>query len=278
MARKGITLTDAALKDLLDEAYERYARPEFIADDPIRIPRSFITREDAEVIGFLAATIAWGQRVTIINNAKKLVELMDDAPHDFVMNSTEADLSRLDRFVHRTFNGIDARHFMRGLKHLYAEHGGIEKAFLDNGEVGELGTAIGRFKSRFFEPEHQARTRKHVADPSKGSNAKRINMYLRWMVRPDDRGVDLGLWKLIPASALHVPLDVHTGRVARELGLLKRTQDDWKSVVELTEKLREFDPLDPVKYDIALFGIGVDHSKAMRVTRSVPRSSTARSK
>jgi len=247
-------------------------------DDPIRIPRSFCKRADAETIGFLTATIAWGQRITIINNAKKLVELMDDAPHDFVMNATEADLSGLDRFVHRTFNGIDARHFIRGLKHLYAEHGGIENAFLDNGETGEMGSAIARFKSRFFEPTHQTRTRKHVADPSKGSNAKRINMYLRWMVRPNDRGVDLGLWKLIPPSALHVPLDVHTGRVARELGLLKRKQDDWKSVVELTEKLREFDPLDPVKYDIALFGIGVDHSKAMRVTRSVPRSSTARSR
>ncbi len=263
---------------MLDEAYERYARPEFIANDPIHIPRAFGRREDAEIIGFLVATIAWGQRVTIINNAKKLVRLMDEAPHDFVMNATEADLSRLDRFVHRTFNGTDARQFMRGLRHLYTEHGGIENAFLDNGEIGEMGAAIARFKSRFFEPAHQSRTRKHVADPSKGSNAKRINMYLRWMVRPDDRGVDLGLWKKIPASALHVPLDVHTGRVARELGLLKRTQDDWKSVVELTEKLREFDPLDPVKYDIALFAIGVDHSNTKRVVRSVPISSVARSK
>ncbi len=278
MARRSGRLKHAELKDLLDSAYERYARPEFITDDPIHIPRSFSKRADAETIGFLTATIAWGQRVTIISNAKKLVSLMDKAPFDFVMNATEADLSRLDRFVHRTFNGIDARHFMRGLKHLYVEHGGIENAFLDNGETGGMVSTIGRFKARFFEPVHQARTRKHVADPSKGSNAKRINMYLRWMVRPDDRGVDLGLWKRIPASALHVPLDVHTGRVARELGLLKRTQDDWKSVVELTEKLREFDPLDPVKYDIALFGIGVDHSKAMRTTRSVPRSSTARSK
>ncbi len=257
MAGKSAKLTHTELKDLLDSAYDRFARPEFITDDPIRIPRSFSRREDAEVIGFLTATIAWGQRVTIINNAKKLVTLMDEAPFDFVMNATDADLSRLDRFVHRTFNGIDARHFMRGLKHLYAEHSGIENAFLDNGEVRDLGSAIARFKTRFFEPTHQARTQKHVADPSKGSNAKRINMYLRWMVRPDDRGVDLGLWKKIPASMLHVPLDVHTGRVARELGLLKRAQDDWKSVVELTEKLREFDPLDPVKYDIALFGIGV---------------------
>ncbi len=278
MARKRTKLTHAELKELLDTAYDRFARPEFITDDPIHIPRSFSKKADAETIGFLTATIAWGQRVTIINNAKKLVLLMDDAPHDFVMNATEAELTRLDRFTHRTFNGIDARHFIRGLNHVYAEHGGIENAFLANGEVGDLGAAIARFKSRFFEPEHPARTRKHVADPSKGSNAKRINMYLRWMVRPDDRGVDLGLWKKIPASVLHVPLDVHTGRVARELGLLERTQDDWKSVVELTEKLREFDPLDPVKYDIALFGIGVDHSKTRRVTRSVPRSSTTRTR
>ncbi|MBP7514988.1 MAG: TIGR02757 family protein [Flavobacteriales bacterium] len=276
MGRKGSKLTSSELKALLDSAYERYARPEFVEDDPINIPRAFSRREDAETIGFLTATIAWGQRVTIINNAKKLVGLLDGAPFEFVMNATETDLSQLDRFVHRTFNGIDARHFIRGIRHLYVAHGGIEHAFLENGEVGEMGAAIARFKSRFFEPSHEARTRKHVADPSKGSNAKRINMFLRWMVRPDDHGVDLGLWKRIPAAALHVPLDVHTGRVARELGLLKRKQDDWKSVVELTGQLRKFDPLDPVKYDIALFGIGVDHSKAMRVTRSVPRSSTAR--
>lgn len=266
------------LKKVLDEAYDRYARPEFIENDPIRIPRSFARREDAETIGFLTATIAWGQRVTIINNAKRLVQLMDDAPHDFVMNAGASDLSRLDRFVHRTFNGVDARHFIAGLRHLYIRYGGLENAFLLNGRIEDLGDAITLFKQRFFEPSHQARTRKHVADPSKGSNAKRVNMYLRWMVRPDDRGVDLGLWKKIPASALHVPLDVHTGRVARELGLLKRAQDDWKSVIELTGQLREFDPQDPIKYDIALFGIGVDHSKAMRVTRSVPRSSTARSR
>ena len=268
----------AELKILLDEAYDRYARPEFITNDPIHIPRSFIARADAEIIGFLTATIAWGQRVTIINNARRLVLLMDETPHDFVMNATEVDLDRIDRFVHRTFNGIDLRYFIRGIRHLNTVHGGLENAFLDNGEIGDMGSAIARFKSRFFEPTHQARTRKHVADPSKGSNAKRINMYLRWMVRPNDRGVDLGLWKKIPASALHVPLDVHTGRVARELGLLKRTQDDWKSVVELTEKLREFDPLDPVKYDIALFAIGVDHSNTKRVVRSVPISSAARSK
>ena len=247
------------LKKLLDEAYDRYARPEFITSDPIHIPRSFSTRADAEVIGFLTATIAWGQRVTIINNAKKLVLLMDGSPSDFVLHATGHDLERLDRFVHRTFNGTDARQFVMGLRHLHMHHGGLENAFLQGGKLGDMGTAIARFKSRFFEPEHLPRTRKHVADPSKGSNAKRINMYLRWMVRPADRGVDLGLWKRISPAELMVPLDVHTGRVARELGLLKRTQDDWKSVVELTEQLRKLDPMDPVKYDIALFALGVNH-------------------
>jgi uncharacterized protein (TIGR02757 family) len=272
-----VALTGRRFKELsvlLNDAYAQYAEPAFIEHDPIQLPRSFTSR--AETIGFLTATIAWGQRVTIISNAKKLVGLMDEAPHDFVMNATAREIERLDPFVHRTFNGIDLRHFVHGLRHLYTEHGGIEEAFLMNGRIDDMCAAIARFKSRFFEPAHQPRTQKHVADPSKGSNAKRINMYLRWMVRPNDRGVDLGLWKKIPASALHVPLDVHTGRVARELGLLKRTQDDWKSVIELTEALREFDPLDPVKYDIALFAIGVDHSKATRVVRSVPLSSEAR--
>ncbi len=265
---------------LLDEAYDRFARPEFIADDPIRIPRSFARREDAETIGFLTATIAWGQRKTIITNAKRLVQLLDEAPHDFVMNASPHDLSRLDRFVHRTFNGVDLRHFIIGLRHMNSAHGGLENSFLANGKLDDIAVAIALFKQRFFEPVHLPRTRKHVADPSKGSNAKRINMFLRWMVRPNDRGIDLGLWKKVPVSALHVPLDVHTGRVARELGLLKREQDDWKSVIELTGQLRKLDPLDPIKYDIALFGLGVDayRSKATRAVRSVPRSSVARKK
>jgi uncharacterized protein (TIGR02757 family) len=167
-------------------------------------------------------------------------------------------MHRLERFVHRTFNGVDLLHFGRGLRHLYAEYGGLEEAFLEQGTFGDAATAIARFKQRFFEPAHEPRTQKHVADPGKGSNAKRINMYLRWMVRPNDRGVDLGLWKRIRPAELMVPLDVHTGRVGRELGLLTRTQDDWKAVEELTARLREFDPEDPVKYDIALFALGVD--------------------
>ncbi|MBK8226324.1 MAG: TIGR02757 family protein [Flavobacteriales bacterium] len=251
------------LKALLDEAYDRFARPSFIADDPIQVPRAFSKREDAEVIGFLTATIAWGQRKTIISNAWKLARLMDERPHEFVMNADATDLKHVSGFVHRTFNGIDLKHFVIGLRHLYANHGGIEQAFLENGAVGDMGLAIARFKQRFFEPGHQPRTRKHVADPAKGSNAKRINMYLRWMVRPDDRGVDLGLWKRIKPSDLIVPLDVHTGRVSRELGLLTRKQDDWKAVEELTNALHSFDASDPVKYDIALFALGVEGAKAV---------------
>ncbi len=255
---------NSALKTLLDEAYDRFARPRFIQDDPIQVPRAFSRREDAEVIGFLTATIAWGQRKTIVANSWKLARLMEERPFDFVMNADAADLKHVSGFVHRTFNGEDLRHFVSGLRHVYANHGGIEQAFLDHDAIGDMGLAIARFKQRFFEPGHQPRTRKHVADPSKGSNAKRINMYLRWMVRPDDRGVDLGLWKRMKPSDLMVPLDVHTGRVARELGLLTRGQDDWKAVEELTAALREFDRSDPVKYDIALFGLGVESARARR--------------
>jgi len=249
------------LSALLEEAYDRHARPTFIAEDPIQIPRSFAKREDAETIGFLTATIAWGQRKTIIANAKKLVMLMDEAPHDFILHATEEDLDRLYPFIHRTFNGIDLRHFILGLRHVFAEYGGIENAFLEKGKLGDMANGIARFKQRFFEVEHQPRTQKHVADPSKGSNAKRINMYLRWMVRPNDRGVDIGLWKKITPAQLMVPLDVHTGRVGRELGLLKRTQDDWKAVVELTDALRAIDPVDPVRFDIALFALGVNEAR-----------------
>ncbi|MBK6341097.1 MAG: TIGR02757 family protein [Flavobacteriales bacterium] len=255
------------LKALLDEAYDRLARPAFITDDPIQVPRAFSKREDAEVIGFLTATIAWGQRKTIIANAWKLARLMDDRPHDFVMNADAADLKHVSGFVHRTFNGIDLQHFIHGLRHLHTAHGGLESAFLnDAGRIDSMAEAIPRFKRWFFEPKHQARTQKHVADPSKGSNAKRINLYLRWMVRPNDRGVDLGLWNRIKPADLMVPLDVHTGRVARALGLLTRKQDDWKAVEELTASLREFDAADPVRYDLALFGLGVGRARPGRAS------------
>lgn len=262
--RASAPLSTAEVAALLDEAYQRLAVPAFTADDPIQVPRSFANRADAEVIGFLTATIAWGQRKTIIANAWKLARLMGGTPHAFVMEASAKELGHLASFVHRTFNGTDLHHFVLGLRHLYSAHGGLEEAFLPAAAVRELppmAVMISTFRQRFFEPPHAARTEKHVADPIRGSNAKRINMFLRWMVRPADRGVDLGLWKQIPPSALHVPLDVHTGRVARELGLLHRKQDDWKAVVEITEALRRFDPVDPVKYDIALFGLGVGRER-----------------
>lgn len=268
------------LRELLDQAYHRYATPDFSTVDPIQLPRAFTALADAEVIGFLTATIAWGQRRTIIANAWKLARLMDERPHAFVMEADASDLRHLHGTVHRTFNAIDLRHFVRGLRHLYTVHGGLEDAFLLNGSLGDMGLAIARFRARFFEPSHLPRTRKHVADPGKGSNAKRINMFLRWMVRPADRGVDLGLWRRITPAQLMVPLDVHTGRVGRELGLLRRRQDDWKAVEELTAALRLFDPQDPVKYDIALFGLGVADHRAIntRVVRVKPTASVARSK
>lgn len=252
------------VRDLLEDAYHRFATPAFIVDDPVQVPRAFALQEDAEVIGFLTATIAWGQRNTIIRNAWRMAELMDRAPHEFTMHASASELKRTSTFVHRTFNGADLRCFILALRHLYRKHERLEAAFLPENpsiQPPPMAEMIGTFRMRFFQPAHPARTEKHVANPVLGSNAKRINMFLRWMVRPADRGVDLGLWKRIPPSALYVPLDVHTGRVARELGLLHRKQDDWKSVEELTLALRSFDPADPVKYDIALFGLGVSAGK-----------------
>lgn len=260
--RPSSSLSQRRLKELLDNAHRRFATPDFVADDPLQVPRSFADRGNAEVIGFLTATIAWGQRRTIIANALRLAELMDHAPLDFVLHASPADLRPLDRFVHRTFNGTDLRYFVRALRHLHLAHGGLEDAFLPDDPAAPwiAAEAIHRFKQRFFALRHPARTTKHVADPLKGSNAKRLNMYLRWMVRPATHGVDLGLWTRIPTAQLMVPLDVHTGHVARALGLLHRTQDDWKAVEELTAALRRLDPVDPVKYDLALFGLGVEGS------------------
>jgi uncharacterized protein (TIGR02757 family) len=268
------------VKQLLEEAYERYARPDFVHADPVQVPRAFPRREDAEIMGFLTATIAWGQRTTIISNAFRMARLMDQRPFDFVMNADERDLSRLAGFAHRTFNASDLEHFVLALRHLHVTYGGLEEAFLLEGRFDDAITAITRFRQRFFERDHLPRTRKHVADPSRGSNAKRINMFLRWMVRPDDRGIDLGLWDRIPIPALMVPLDVHTGRTARGLGLLTRKQDDARSVIELTENLRQLDPLDPIKYDIALFALGVEGQRVQtrRVVAAAPLSSEARSR
>ena len=245
------------LKDFLDEKVSLYNHPKFIESDPIQIPHQFILKEDIEIAGFLSATIAWGNRKSIINNAYKMMELMHQSPHDFVLNHTEKDLEKLKTFVHRTFNGDDFIQFITSLKHLYTKYNGLEAVFSHHAETHSMQQAIHEFKLKFFEIQHLNRTTKHISDPLKNSAAKRINMFLRWMVRNDGAGVDLGIWKSIKPSQLSCPLDVHSGNVARKLGLLKRTQNDAKALLELDTNLRKLDPTDPVKYDFALFGLGV---------------------
>ncbi|WP_142786441.1 TIGR02757 family protein [Changchengzhania lutea] len=250
-------LKTSELKDFLDTKVELYNNPKFIESDPIQIPHLFHKKEDIEIAGFLTATIAWGNRKSIINNGKKLVELMDHAPHEFILNHDENDLIPLQGFVHRTFNGHDCIQFIKSLKNIYTKHDGLENVFSSHAEAHSLQKTISEFKSIFFEMDHLARTEKHISDPLKNSAAKRINMFLRWMVRNDYAGVDFGIWKTLNASQLSCPLDVHSGNVARKLGLLKRKQNDAKAVLELDTALRDLDSTDPVKYDFALFGLGV---------------------
>jgi len=245
--------------DFLEEKTALYNSAAFVESDPISIPHLFSKKEDIEIAGFIAATIAWGQRITILKNARSLVELMDDSPHQFITGFQNADLKRFKNFVHRTFNGIDCIYFFRALKNIYNKHGGLEKVFLSGlrAEDTDLKSSIIHARNIFFELPHQKRSEKHFSNPAAGSAAKRINMFLRWMVRKDKSGVDFGIWKSISPALLCCPLDVHSGRVARKLGLLSRKQNDWKAAAELTSMLRTFDPDDPVKYDIALFGLGV---------------------
>ncbi|NNM22810.1 MAG: TIGR02757 family protein [Flavobacteriaceae bacterium] len=245
------------LKDFLDEKSDFYNRPEFIQTDPIQIVHGFESKEDIEIAGFLTATISWGNRKSIITSATKMMDCMDRSPFEFVMNHTEEDLRSLDHFVHRTFNAQDLKYFIRSLQHIYLNKGGLERVFASNATKKSLQEAIHRFKQVFFELPHHPRTEKHVSDPLKNSAAKRINMFLRWMVRPNDSGVDFGLWNSLHPSQLSCPLDIHTGNVARKLGLIKRAQNDAKTVKELDHSLRTMDPEDPVKYDFALFGLGV---------------------
>ncbi|MUP45831.1 TIGR02757 family protein [Gramella sp. BOM4] len=247
----------AELKEFLDQKVIQYNTPEFIDSDPVQIPHLFQKKEDIEISGFLTATIAWGNRKSILNNAEKLMNIMDRSPYDFIMNHEETDLKNLDGFVHRTFNSVDLQYFVRALQNIYQNHGGMESIFLDHSERDSLQPAIHHFKSIFFELPHQPRTEKHVSDPLKNSAAKRLNMFLRWMVRQDQAGVDFGIWKNISPALLSCPLDVHSGNVARKLGLLKRKMNDAKALAQLDANLRKMDPSDPVKYDFALFGLGV---------------------
>jgi len=246
------------LKEFLDEKADLYNRPSFIEHDPVSIPHRFSKKEDIEISGFLAATIAWGNRTMILRNANRLMELMDAAPYDFIMNFNTRDLARMDKFLHRTFNSEDLLYFLHALRNIYRKKGGLEAVFIKHKTSDSLQPAIHELKNVFFELPHSSRTEKHVSDPYKGSAAKKINMFLRWMVRNDDRGVDFGIWKSISPSVLSCPLDVHSGNIARQLGILTRKQNDAKAVEELDSALRSFDPADPVKYDFALFGLGVN--------------------
>jgi uncharacterized protein (TIGR02757 family) len=254
-------MNPSELKDFLDEKVIQYNNLDFIESDPVQIPHLFSIKEDIEIAGFLSATIAWGNRKMIIKNSHRMMDLMGNAPYDFVMSHTENDLQRLETFVHRTFNGQDFASFIRSLQHIYKNHGGLETVFTQDQSQGIETTSTQRsiheFKKIFFEIPHQYRTQKHISDPLNNSAAKRINMYLRWMIRQDNKGVDLGIWKSISPAALSCPLDVHSGNVARKLGLLIRKQNDGKALAELDLQLRILDSADPVKYDFALFGLGV---------------------
>lgn len=248
-------LKDDEIKDLLEVKYRQFNNPDFIETDPISIPHLFSKKEDIEIAGFIVATIAWGQRPTILKNGRCFLDMMENTPHDFILQASVPEIKRFKKFVHRTFNGEDAIYFIKALKHIYAHHGGLEAAMCSIPD--DLAASISHFRSLFLSSGKTQRTHKHIADPLKNSSAKRICMYLRWMVRKDKSGVDFGIWKKLHPSQLYAPLDLHSGHTARQLGLITRHQDDWKSVSELTLNLRKFDPLDPVKYDFALYGLGV---------------------
>lgn len=250
-------LSTDELREFLDEKARLYNNPRFLESDPIQIPHLFSAKEDIEIAGFLTATISWGKRVAIIKSAHRLMDLLGSAPYDFVLSHSEKQLERLEGFVYRTFNSTDLTFFIRGLRFLYKDCGGLETVFSKYQSADSLQPAIHQLKQLFFSIPHPDRTRKHLPDPFTGSAAKRVNMYLRWMVRNDTRGVDFGIWKQIPPSILSCPLDVHTGNVARKLGLINRRQNDSKAVMQLDEQLRILDPTDPVKYDFALFGLGI---------------------
>lgn len=288
--RAGVVPNSSSIKDFLDAKADLYNRPSFIERDPIRIPHRFSRKQDIEIMGFWSAVLAWGQRPVILKKAAELVGHMDGAPYDFVRNHQESDLKRFLNFKHRTFNATDALYFLHFFHQYYQENDSLENAFFDdNADSTEINPGAGNrilsgskslasglipvepvqqalitFHDRFCQdPFFPSRTRKHIATPARNSSCKRLLMFLRWMVRQDDRGVDFGLWTRLRPSQLVMPIDVHVNRVARRLGLLTSRnaappQPDWKAALELTETLRRFDPADPVRYDFALFGLGVE--------------------
>jgi uncharacterized protein (TIGR02757 family) len=247
------------IKAFLEEKYIQYNNPSFIECDPISIPHGFRESKDREISGFLTAAIAWGRRDLILRSSRLMLELMDNSPYEFIMSANENELLRFTRFVHRTFNGTDCIYFLRGLRYIYSNFGSMEDVILQGmKDSGSVKDGLSQLRLTFFSLPHAIRNEKHFADVTGGAAGKRLNMFLRWMVRNDNFGVDFGIWKKIDPATLYIPLDLHSGNTARRLGLLTRKMNDWKAVEELTAILREFDPADPVKYDFALFGLGVN--------------------
>lgn len=245
------------IREILESNYNKYCKIDFIYNDPISIPHIFSQKEDIEIIAFLVATIAWGNRKMILKNGKNIVNLLEKKPYDFIINSSESDLKSLNKFVHRTFNGEDLIYFIKSLKNIYKNYSGLEEILTKSNNMYEnFKTLYDIFFPNDIEP---TRTRRQLANVSKGSAAKRLNMFMRWMVRKDDRKVDFGIWRNFSPANLFMPLDVHSGRVSRQLGLLSIKYNNWNAAVELTENLKQFDKNDPVKYDFALFGIGVNN-------------------
>lgn len=256
------------LKDFLDEKADHYNRAGFIKDDPISVPHLFSKKQDIEIAGLFAAVLAWGQRVTIIRKCKELMQMMDNDPHHFILHHSDDDLKPFLDFKHRTFNATDALYFIEFLKWFYQHHDSLEAAFASSPSDETVENGLIRFQKLFFSLESAPhRTKKHISSPERKSTCKRLVMYLRWMVRQDNKGVDFGIWKNIKPAQLVCPCDVHVDRVARKLKLIKRKQTDWQTALELTTQLRKLDPLDPVKYDFALFGLGIEWGKALTVIR-----------
>ncbi len=250
--------------ELLNKKVKEYNKPKFIETDPISIPHQFSRQKDIEISGYLTSIISWGRRPAILKSANRLMKIMGYEPYNFVMNAGKTDLKQLEGYVYRTFNSDDCLFAIEAMKNLYSEYASMEelanKSFSEKNEIKDVIIGI---RKELLKTEHLKRSEKHFANPETGSAAKRTNMFLRWMIRQDKCGVDFGIWKKIPSSSLMIPLDVHSGNTARALGLLTRKQNDWKAVEELTARIRKFDPLDPVKYDFALFGIGVFEGKVL---------------
>lgn len=252
------TLTDSELKNFLDKKTAKFNTVSFIKNDPISIPHQFSDTKDIEIMGFLAATLAWGQRKTIISKSNDLIARMEGKPYDFVMNHSDEDLKRLEGFKHRTFNDTDLLYFIDFFKRHYSENDSLECAFIPKSGFESVESSLIHFEKEFFNHENAPkRSKKHVATPARKSTCKRLNMFLRWMVRKDNKGVDFGIWNKIPMSELICPIDLHVERTARKLMLITRKPVDWLTAIELTENLRKLDETDPVKYDFALFGLSI---------------------